>query len=226
VLALSAPAALGLDRADALVRGLLREADKHACPLVGGNLARARETSLTLTVFGAVASGRALRRNAARVGDRLFVTGTLGRSALELARARHFGGRIRTAPEGRLAAGRALARLPWRGACIDLSDGLGADLPHLLEAGGLGAEVEAARLPRPRGFDRACARLGLDPLRLLVGGGEDYELLFTLRPRAPAPAVLSRRLGVPVSEIGRIVRRPGIHGLPGALVRQGGWRHF
>jgi thiamine-monophosphate kinase len=127
-------------------------------------------------------------------------------------------------PEPRLRAGRALARLRGLGGCIDVSDGLEADLAHLLEAAGLAAELEPASLPLPRGFQRACARLGLDPQRLARAGGEDYELLFTVRPGAASAEGLTRRLGCRVSEIGRVVRAPA-RGRRRAAPR-GGWRHF
>ena len=221
VAALCAPGALPLRRAEGLVRGILDEAQRHACPLVGGNLAAARETSITITVFGSVARGRDLRRHRLRAGDRLFVTGSLGGSALAVARAEREGRAIRTLPVPRLAAGRALGRMPGIGGCIDVSDGLVADLGHLLEGSGLGAEADAERIPTPRGFSSACKKLAVDPHRLSLGGGEDYELLFTLRRRASV-SNLEGRLGVPVSEVGRIVREPGIHGLH----ESAGWRHF
>ncbi len=218
--ALVAPPDLAVQTLDGLVAGLLHGAGAFACPLVGGNLSAGSELSLAVTALGAVERGRALRRRGARAGDRILLTGTVGGAGLELARAERGLGRIRRVPTPRLAAGRALARLPGVGACIDVSDGLEADLGHLLAGGRLTAEIDPARLPRPRGFAPGCARLGLDPDRVALGGGEDYELLFTLRRGGPAPATLSRRLGVRASEIGRVVAgRPGRR--PG-----GGWRHF
>jgi thiamine-monophosphate kinase len=222
LLALAAPPSLPVRTLDALVAGILDEAAAHRCPLVGGNVSRARETALTLTALGAVARGRALRRCGARPGDRILVTGTLGGAALEVALAERGWGRVRRVAVPRLAAGRALARLPGVGACIDISDGLEADLAHLLDASGVAAELEPARVPRPRGFDAACRRADLDPERLVLAGGEDYELLFTLRPGAPAAARVARLLGVPVAEIGRVLRRrPG-----GRTPAARGFRHF
>jgi thiamine-monophosphate kinase len=192
----------------------------------------ARETSLTLTVLGAAAPARLLKRDAARPGDRLFVTGTFGGAALAVTRARRFDTPVRHLPSLRLAAGRALGRLAARGACIDVSDGLLADLGHVLEASGVGARVEVDRIPRPRGFAAACARIGQSPEALVLGGGEDYELLFTLRHGGPGPAVLARRLGAPVAEIGRIERARGLRlgggGRALAALRRAsaGWRHF
>jgi thiamine-monophosphate kinase len=220
-LGLAAPPGLAVRCLDGVVAGLLDEAGRYDCPLAGGNLTRARQTSLTLTVAGAVARGRALTRRGSRPGDRLLVTGTLGGSALELARAERGRGRVRRVPVPRLRAGRALARLAGVGGCIDVSDGLEADLAHLLEGSGLRAELDSTRVPTPRGFAAACRRAGLDPRRLALRGGEDFELLFTLRPRGSSTASLKRRLGVEVSEIGRIVA-----GRAAGSARAGGWRHF
>jgi thiamine-monophosphate kinase len=224
-LALAAPPSLELRRVEGLFRGLLASAREYACPLVGGNLSGAGETSLAVTVFGAVKTGRALRRHAVRAGHRIFVTGSLGGAALALARAERRGGTVRRVPLPRLRAGQALARLPRPGGCIDISDGFASDLEHLLEGSSLGAQIELERIPRPKGFAAACAALELDPDLLCVAGGEDYELLFTLGSDAGCPlseTALSRRLGLPVTEVGHIGRRPGLHGLP----RQRGWRHY
>jgi thiamine-monophosphate kinase len=219
VCALAAPACTPLARIDGLVAGLLSEAERYSCPLVGGNLAAARETVVTITVLGAVEPGRALRRSGARPGDRLYVTGVLGAAALEVARAEG-GGRVRRVAVPRLEAGRALARLPGIGGCIDVSDGLASDLSHLLEHAPLHAKIDVGALPRPGRFDAACRRAGLDPERLLLAGGEDYELLFTARPSL-ATGRIERALGVRVTSIGAIARGRG----KGRLAA-GGWRHF
>jgi thiamine-monophosphate kinase len=227
VAALAAPPELPAARADGLVRGLLDGARRWGAPLVGGNVARARDTVLTLTAVGAVARGRALTRDAARPGDRICVTGRFGASALAIARARRGGGagaaRVRLAPEPRLHAGRVLARTVGIGACIDVSDGIVADLGHVLRASRVGASIEPARVPVPPGFARACARAGADPVRLALAGGEDYELLFTVRPDGPRPARLAARLGVAVAEIGMVTRGRGLRGVP---ARVAGFTHF
>jgi thiamine-monophosphate kinase len=150
------------------------------------------------------------------------VTGVLGRSALARARAEAAGRANRYVPPDRLAAGRALAKLGARVVCIDLSDGLAADVVHLVGPK-LGVEIDVAALPRARGFEAACRRLGLEPTAVLVGGGEDYELLFSLPARRCDPVALTRRLGVQVTEVGRFVAEPGVRGLAAG---EGGWRHF
>jgi thiamine-monophosphate kinase len=220
-LSLVLPPALEVKRVDGLVAGLLTEADTHGCPLVGGNVSAGGETSLSITVLGAVARGRALTRRGARAGDRLCVTGTLGGAALDRARAERGSGRVRHVACPRLAAGRALGRIRGLGGCIDVSDGLLADLRHLLEPEGLAAQLAPEALPLPPRFAASCARLALDPLRLAREGGEDYELLFTLRATAPSAAALERRMGVSVREIGRVARARGRKRASG-----GGWTHF
>lgn len=216
LLSLCAPPEMALSVFDGIVAGFLDESRRFDCPLVGGNLSRAQNCSLTVTVIGRVKRGRALTRRGLRAGDRLFVTGELGAAALARLRADRSGGQLRRVPQPRIEAGLALARSGQVRACIDLSDGLASDLRHLLDSDKLGAEVDLDCLPAPRGFRRGCLELGLDPASLLVGGGEDYELLFGLSARSPLADSrrLEERLGVPVSEIGRVVRKPGVRGLP------------
>jgi thiamine-monophosphate kinase len=250
VFALAAPPDLAVRTLDGLLAGLLEEAETHGCPLIGGNLSRARQTSVTITAQGSVKRGRALLRSTARPGDRIFVTGTLGGVALEVARAAAGRGKLRGVPTPRLHAGRVLARMSGVGACIDISDGLLADLDHVLDRSGCSAELDLASVPRPPRFEAACRRLGVDPVRLATCGGEDYELLFTLRGRAqpagrgaagraeasrartaalsgrssraagPTVAALSRRLGVAVTEVGKVTK------MAAGRRKTTGWRHF
>lgn len=205
--ALAAPGDLPLAAFDGLVRGLLRAARRYECPLVGGNLARASETSLVSTVFGGVPRGRALRRRA-RVGDRILVTGELGAAALARARAERRGSPLRRIPVPRLAQGRALARIAAVTGCIDVSDGFSADLAHLLGPR-LRCAIDPARLPMPRGFAAGCRAQGLDPIATALAGGDDYELLFAVASGGPSAAALSRRLRIRVTELGRVERGPG-----------------
>jgi thiamine-monophosphate kinase len=216
LLSLCAPSDMALSVFDGIVAGFIDEARRFDCPLVGGNLSKARECSLTVTVVGRVKRGRALRRQGLRLGDLLFVTGELGAAALARLRADRLGGTLRRVPAARIAAGLALARIPGVRVCIDLSDGLASDLDQLLYGSGLGAEIEPGSLPSSPGFLRSCARLGLDAMTLQAAGGEDYELLFGLSRESSwaEPRRLSERLGVSVSQIGRVVQEPGIRGLP------------
>lgn len=216
LLGLCAPETLPVAVFDGLIAGVVFEAGRFGCPLVGGNLSRASVCSLAVTVIGRVGRGRALRRTGLAPGDLLFVTGVLGLAALRRLAADRRGTPLRHLPQPRLEAGRRLARLRGAKACIDLSDGLASDLGQLVRASRVAAEVEAESLPRARGFDGACRLLGIDPLALQAAGGEDYELLFALAPGrlAADPRALSKRLGVRVTRIGRVVAGRGIRGLP------------
>ncbi|MFK7894903.1 MAG: thiamine-phosphate kinase [Myxococcota bacterium] len=234
LMSLCAPPEMELADFDALVGGFVEEAKRYACPLVGGNLSRAEKCSVHVTVIGRCAQGKALRRGQVRPGDGLYVTGTLGRGALARLEADAGQTPLRYVPAARLEAGQALARMPEAAGCIDLSDGLATDLGQLLGDSGFGAAIEARRLPAPRGFSQGCEGLGLDPVEVQTRGGEDYELLFALRPRrnsrkgAPGAAAgggfpkistLARRLGVSVTRIGEVVEEEGIQGLPIAASR-------
>ncbi len=229
LLSLAAPPSSDAALARGALRGAARAGRSLGCPVVGGNVTRARQFSLHTTVVGAVSRGTALTRSGARVGQRVFVTGRLGEAGLAHARRAADPGR-RPAhriplPQPRVEAGRRLARLPGVGACIDLSDGLLSDLAHLAKASRVGAEIDLATLPRRRGFDRACERLGKRPLDVLTAFGEDYELLFTASPRAGSEASIAARIGVPVRQIGIITAR-NLRYRNGRIRRGAGWRHF
>jgi len=224
LMSLSAPPTASVATFDAIIAGFVDEAARFDCPLVGGNLSSAGEWSLDITVIGRCRRGRALRRKGLRPGDSLYVTGVLGQATLVRLKADRTGRRLTRVPTPRIEAGQALSRLAGTRACIDLSDGLATDLGHLLSSDGFGAEIDATVLPRPRGFLRDCALLGLDPIAVQSGGGEDYELLFAFRSERnrSAAEMLTRRLGVSVHRVGRVTSEPGIRGLP--PVREG--HHF
>jgi thiamine-monophosphate kinase len=216
--------------------GLGAMAREGGVALVGGDTTQG-PVSITITAMGTVPPGKAVRRSGARVGDAVCVTGTLGDAALGLRLLGEGGGRgeARTAdlevlrgrlnrPVPRVAAGAALRGLAH--AAIDLSDGLASDLGHILAASGVGAEVQAAQLPMSGAFRNLS-----DPeerVSLQVGGGDDYELCVCLPPAAVAK--LRRRLQVPLTEIGRIVRGKSLtvfdaHDRKVAVDRLG-YRHF
>jgi thiamine-monophosphate kinase len=220
-------------------RGLFALADRHGCPLVGGDTTRG-PLCLSVTVFGDVPEATVLRRDGATAGDDLWVSGPLGAAAAAVA-ARTRGDHVDPAalerldrPRPRLALGRALLGLAH--AAIDLSDGLGGDLGHVLKAssrrGGepLGAELSADAIP----VDPVLAGMAADEaLQLALHGGDDYELLFA------APLAARERIGglviedgfgvAPPVRIGTIVRGGGIRLLaPGTAPRPvaGGFDHF
>ena len=190
--------------------GLFALADRHGLSLVGGDTTRG-PLNLCITVMGEVPEGAALRRDGARAGDEVWVSGELGAAALGLACVQgqvalqaperaHALARLH-APEPRVALGLRLRGLA--SAAIDVSDGLAGDLGHILARSRVSARIEFARLPRPGAF----ARLGDRALeaRCLLSGGDDYELAFTA-PAASHTALraLSDELGLALTCIGRI----------------------
>jgi thiamine-monophosphate kinase len=213
--------------------GLKRAARAAGVDIVGGNVTSSRQLTITIALLGD-AGPVILRRDAARVGDAIYVTGTLGDAALGWrilagqVRATTSAGRFLTAryraPIARLGAGLKLAALKRRAAAIDISDGLLQDLGHILERSETGAVVQLDALPLSPAY-RAVAK---DHLDFALTGGEDYELLFCLPPHL-TDGQLSRRLGVAVRRIGEIrPRREGLNlrGADGRLVRpshRGGW---
>ena len=214
--------ALSLPRADdawlaGLARGLFTLADAHSCTLMGGDTTRG-PLNICITVFGEVPTGQALLRSGGRPGDALWVSGTLGdaRLALEaLQEKRSLPAEMLQAarqrlerPTPRVALGLALRGIAT--AAMDLSDGLAGDLGHLLQASGCGAQLDAAVLSpllaaRYASLDEA-TRLGL-----VLGGGDDYELLFSA-PAAQEDAVQAagRAAGVTLTRIGRLEAGPGL----------------
>jgi thiamine-monophosphate kinase len=214
--------ALALPRADAawlegFARGLFRLADAHGCTLMGGDTTRG-PLNICITVFGEVPTGQALLRSGGRPGDELWVSGTLGDARLALDTLQ--GKRSLPAivlqvarqrleqPTPRVTLGLALRGIA--SAAMDLSDGLAGDLNHLLQASGCGARLEAAALA---GLP-AVATAALDEtecLALVLGGGDDYELLFS------APAVRHAEVqaaghaaGVALTHIGQLEAEPGL----------------
>lgn len=191
-------------------QGLLALADAHGIELIGGDTT-AGPLNIGITVMGEVPPGQALLRSGARVGDALWVSGTLGdaRLALEVFRgtvdlADGAFAQVRQAmeqPTPRVALGLALRGVA--SAAIDLSDGLLGDLGHVLRRSGVGAELALDALPRS-----AVLAAQAEPVQAtcLLTGGDDYELLFTAPPaHHDAVQAAAAQAGVAVTCIGRIV---------------------
>lgn len=209
-----------------VLRGLIAAAEEFRCPLVGGDLVRSPVPTLAITVGGACGDSPPVRRDTARPGETLCVTGDLGRARLALAlldgEVEAVGGSAailrrhrRVAP--RLREGAALAALGAARAMIDVSDGLLADLGWICRLSGVGAEVDLDHLPVSAPVRRHLAGRGVDPAVWAATSGEEYELLFTTRHRLPdlRAALRSRGVATPVTAIGRTVARRGIRWLRG-----------
>lgn len=216
--------------------GFFSIAQQHGVELVGGDTTRG-PLNLCVTIFGEVPAQQALRRSGAQAGDEIWVSGRLGDAALALA---HLQGRIALPdaglaaclpalyqPQPRVALGLALRGIA--SSAIDISDGLLADLGHILDASQAGAEIELAALPlsptmqghMSQPLARQCA----------LSGGDDYELCFTApAARRAELADIAARLDLPLTRIGKIVAGRGciVHDVAGnpLNVEAGGYDHF
>ena len=179
-----------------LARGVGISAASARCPIVGGNVTRAVDLSLTFTVLGA--AERPLRRSGARAGDVVYVTGTLGGpgAALRAMQSGHVPDAEHmkrfASPVARLAEARWLAQAGAT-AAIDISDGLAADLAHLARASGLTAELSLDRVPRMSGVSPAQT----------MESGEEYELAVTMPAASPPDGrAFAARFGIPLTAVG------------------------
>ena len=213
--------------------GLFALAEHFGIALVGGDTTRG-PLSVTLQAIGWVPQGAALRRDGAQPGDGIYVTGTVGEAALALALLQ---GHESLAPELEGDREVLMERLhrPWprvmeggalrglAGAAIDISDGVAADLGHILTRSGVGATLELERLPMPAWGLPEERRRGY-----ALSGGDDYELLFTL-PEGQREA-LERRLGGVATRIGVIEPEPGLRCVDGegriVAPEAAGYTHF
>jgi thiamine-monophosphate kinase len=220
--------------------GLAEDQARYGIGLLGGDsVATPGPTTLSVAAIGRIAEGRAVLRSGARAGQRVYVSGTLGDAALGVLAAK--GGDLGIAPaeraflidrfrlpRPRLALGPRLIGIAQ--AMMDISDGLVADLGHLCAVSGVAAIIEAARLPLS---DAARAALAVAPARIetVLGGGDDYELLFAAPPEAGVLlAALAAETGVAITAIGRIEVGQGVRVVDAygtaMTVKVAGYEHF
>lgn len=219
-LALALPEA----RADWLApfsQGMLALADAHGCELIGGDTTKGPLT-ISITVFGEVPPQQALRRDAARAGDDIWVSGTLGDARLALAGYRQefdinteelqLAAPRMHAPTPRVALGLALRGIAH--AAIDISDGLAGDLGHILDRSRVGATLDVDALPAGLALQQRDLHLRR---RFTLSGGDDYELCFTA-PARQREAVLkaAQSAGTTVTRIGQIDAQAGLRLLDAA----------
>jgi thiamine-monophosphate kinase len=228
---------------DDLINGFATLASESGAALVGGNLARSPgPVVVDVTAIGMAAPRRLLRRDTARVGDEIFVTGTIGAAAaglllLATGRRRDELDDIERAcverherPSARTRMGLLVGRARAASAAIDLSDGLADAARRLAEGAGGGVVLDAAALPVHDGVRQLASKTDVDATALAVTGGEDYELAFAVAPRRRRRflGAAGRCRELPVSCVGRIVEQPGAWlETAGQLVPlPEGFRHF
>ena len=219
---LVAPASTPLSRIRGLYDGMIAAARKWNLGILGGDTAEGDTLELHITGVGRLPRGTAILRSGARTGDLVYVTGSLGGAYLP-------GSRHHLLFEPRLEAGRFLAARKFATSMMDLSDGLAADLPRLLDASKRGVRLDAASIPLSR-----AARQTPHPLHHALCDGEDFELLFTIAPKNRArfeTAWKKKFPELPATRIGEILAHPRarrIHLPDGTIApfRPGGYQHF
>ena len=224
-LSLALPSELPQRWVDEFMAGFLKLARRYSVTLAGGDTAQSPAGILAdIIVVGTIPAGKAILRSGARVGDIIYVSGTLGASVATLQELRS-GKKLRPSahsrhfyPEPRVAIGNYLREKKLASAMIDTSDGLSTDLRHICDESSVGAVIRVAALP---------AVPGDDGLQFALHGGEDYELLFTAPPNRRIPR---RIAGTSIARIGEITRGREIK-LQAAdgkshPLKSGGWQHF
>jgi thiamine-monophosphate kinase len=240
LLALALPSGWPLTALDGFLDGFLGLGARYGVHLVGGNITRSPGAMVaTVTVTGAVGRRQVLTRAGARPGDEVYVSGRIGAAAAGLESLRELQGlpahptdeeareedeslaacqaRYRR-PEPRVRLGLALARNRAASACMDLSDGLADAASQVADASGAGITLDAAALPLHPAARHWFEAHGADPIRAALAGGDDYELLFTVRPRhrgrlraarRRAGDVAITRIGVVTAERRVVLKRDG-----------------
>ncbi|HKR21087.1 MAG TPA: thiamine-phosphate kinase [Pyrinomonadaceae bacterium] len=228
--------------------GLFELANRYGVQLIGGDTSRTDDKILIDSiVIGECSANQAVKRTGAKPGDQIFVTGSLGGAAAGLRlveRGAHLAEQKldhedsqkfdhlllrQLRPEPRVGWGIILGEERLATSMIDISDGLSSDLNHLCEASETGALIDSSLLPIDRQVIELCGRRALDPLQLALHGGEDFELLFTVKPGDVGR--LPRRVdGTQLTRIGEIRNHDeGIKISEGARIWElnpGGWKHF
>jgi thiamine-monophosphate kinase len=248
VISVGIPKTVPVDFLDRFYKGLNQASQKYKVALVGGDtVASPKHLFINLTLLGETLKKKVYTRSGARPGDKIYVTGTLGDSALglkilESPRRKWKGSETlqkkliqrHLKPEPRVEVASWLAKSKFRvTSMIDISDGLAQDLGHILKAGKVGAELWESAIPISKPLAKYSLINGLPALELALEGGEDYELLFTLAPEDVnyLDTESITKVDLPVTQIGEISARKGIRltpkdGRSKTLQRPGGFNHF
>lgn len=217
LLSIAIPPQLSLEFMESFIEGFLDQAGNFGVSLIGGDTSSSKDRLvISVTLLGEQYPESITKRSGAVVGDIICISGTPGDSALGLNQLRsgcRSGEAVRRHldPVPRVELGRALAERGIPTAMIDISDGLAADLGHILESSSKGAKVRIDAIPLSDSFTSAVPKSSPDYYRLPIAGGEDYELLFTLHPSKLKDAEdAAATTGTPVSVIGEITGESGL----------------
>lgn len=217
--------------------GMLDLSSKLSLEVSGGDIVRSPVFFISISVLGEVEAGRAILRKGAKPGDSIYVSGEMGAAAAGFLLLRR--GELSLAssneqklaekwqmPFPRIAEAREILKQNVATAMIDTSDGLSSDLSHILEESNVGAEIWEENLPISRAIHNLCHKLRKSPTEIALGGGEDYELLFTASPETN----VEEKVSFPVTKIGTITEGKDIFLVDSTgskkKIKPGGWDHF
>lgn len=229
---------------DQLFQGIKDELSQYSAHLIGGNLAKTeRKLIVDVTLLGEVHPDHLLSRSGSKVGDKIFVTGRLGESGAGFHILETFGQyypekyanlvKAHLQPTPRIEAGKMIAETKMVTSMIDISDGIASDLYHICRMSGVGAEIQSECIPLPENIEEVSEIAHTNPLDIALYSGEDYELLFTVKPDVISTLIteISDKLSLLITEIGHIVTRAeGYHLIDAQQNRipilPKGWNHF
>ena len=241
---LALPVNVNVSFLDDLYKGMIEQANKFETKIIGGNLSKSPEKiMIDLFMLGKVLPDQMLTRSGAKPGDRIFMTGETGSSAAGLnllkkygkSFSKEFADLVNThlQPIPRINAGRSIAACGYATAMIDISDGLAADLGHIMAASHVGVYIYKESIPISGLLSAAAGTLRVDKWQLTLSGGEDYELLFTMKPETPDRIIaqIALKSNIPITEIGEITTEVDslyiIDSTGGKeKIETRGWKHF
>jgi thiamine-monophosphate kinase len=229
---------------DDLFRGMSDQLAPYDAFVIGGNLARSKEQLIVdISMLGEVDPRKVLTRNVAQLGDCIYISGYLGASAAGFYLMEKYGKAVpaiydplvqaHLQPQPRLHVAQLLANSDMVHAMIDVSDGLASDMNHICQMSSVGAEIHIHQIPVHDLHKEMEEITSKSPFELALRGGEDYELLFTVREDAPSEIFnqITEQTGIPLTEIGRIVtKEAGLYTIDQherkELLQPKGWDHF
>ena len=237
LLSMALPASLEITAFDQIIDGLLAVATRYGVTIIGGNITQTPGPMiLDVTAIGTVHRRKVLTRAGARPGDEVYVTGSLGDAATGLMRLREDAHETSAAasrylrPDPRVRAGLLLGRNRAATSCMDLSDGLADGVRQIAQASSVGITIEGTAIPITAESKEWLSRRNQDPIDLSLRGGDDFELIFTVRARqAGRLRAVRRQLGdLPITRIGLVTRASRLVVKDGLTERElpEGYEHF
>lgn len=244
LISLGLPKSFPANDFECLLQGMRDQLAEFSAMIIGGNLSNTeKDLIIDITLLGEVKSRQFITRSGAKPGDRIFVTGHPGASAAGYWTLEKFGRTVpaelshlvqkHLQPIPRIRAGQRIAQSGFTTAMIDVSDGIAGDLHHICEQSRVGAEVYQRCLPLPEGIQQVSAFSGKSVIELALQSGEDYELLFTVKPETSISAIdaITAETGVPITEVGKILPKDAGYFLVDSennrlKLQTKGWNHF